>query len=300
MIFAVPSILTYKYKLLVINVLGGFAPSLIYAGAFYAALKSNKMLSAGSSIQGSKLVKSLRLNGSILEINSSNFMGSQVHRLSLSSTTIEFIGHEYRKEAYYAIKDAFNKNIFIMPVDENSIIDHKTIGMLGQLKNETDEYSIKGVLTKGNQKLINFTMTASMRREIEQMARIQLLGKKEGDIAKLNPNELTEKLNSISDREVSDYLNGLKSEMESSIPSIESSLVSVENLFTSFGLSSEKAASVTQYLRQNYQISGVGDIASLSRNELKRAFNEAASNSKVDLKTFILSIEAFFNNLTKK
>jgi hypothetical protein len=244
-------------------------------------------------LKGSTLVKRLTLKGDSLLVEDFN---KKTHTLSLSSSNIYRIDNEARREVYYIIKDAFNSPKFILPVTEDVLADEKSLSWFSQLKKNNDEYSIRHVLSQGNAKSIDIHKNKNIKSEIDTFARMNILSNKGVELSTMTPLELQQKLGQITDNEVREYLN----QTQGSFPqpsAIESNLQSVENLLVSFGINQEEAVKMTKYLRENYRITSVKDLANLSSQELTDAHSETIRNSEVDFKSFRRSLDTFFGSL---
>jgi hypothetical protein len=282
------------YSAPIVHVFGVTSPLLFSLVAVYAGLKRMQWLRGGDRLlKGSVLVKKLSLNGETILVEDFN---KKTHSLSLSSSNIYRIDNDVRREIYYIIKDAFNSPKFILPVTEDALADEKSLSWFSHIKKNNDEYSIKQVLSKGNAKSIDIHKTKNVKSDIDTLARMNILSNKEAQLSTLTPLELQQKLGLVRDSEVREYLNQVQGSFLQDSP-IESNLQSVENILVSFGINQEEAVKMTKYLRENYRISSVNDLAHLSSQELIDAHSETVRNSEVDFKSFKRSLDSFFGSL---
>jgi len=289
---AVPMGLVSLNKVAIASLLGTYAPHLLILGSFYAGLRRYQWLTRGNRIvKGSQLVTSLRLNGDNLEVVS--YPSNSRHVLSLSSTSVVRVENDARTEVYYLLRNSENETKFILPVDTNAVVNQKFLDLFNLLRNPNDNYSIKQILLKGDKKLIDSQRHKSLRSEIDNMARINILTARGQDVTTLNSADLSERLYSIPDSEVADYLNSVRQGLSSNVSSLESQLVAVENLLSSFGVSREEATALTHFLRDNYRITSVNDLATLSREELSQAHFKTVRSSGVSFEDLRTNLEAF-------
>jgi hypothetical protein len=285
-----------KYSLHFKLLFGTSTPLLIVLGSLYAAATRYKWLTSNSYMRDGNIAKRVSLEGNSLKIESMELFSMKKHTLDLHSVKINLIENEARREAYYLIRDVNSKKTFILPLDDKAVADRKLINWISTAKTE-DNYSIKSTLTKGNT-LINLEAHRGVRSEIDKFARLHLLSELNPglDLSTLSPNELHEKLNTISDNEVKDYLERVNSQVESRKPAIETALVEVENFLVSLELSSEEAVNTTKYLRKNLRIEGVSDLKNLSISELTEALQNNSQKTKSELDLLLKEIQLFFKN----
>lgn len=287
--------MTLKYKFILSHALGAFSPYILLSGFLYASLKRHKWLTAGSKIQGAKLVTSLRLTESSLIVVS----GRGSTTLNLSSTKIQLVENDVRRDSYYIIKDSMNHNAFIMPIDGKAIFDHKALNMISTFKSTYDKYDIKNVLALGSHKLIDINKNKTIRNELDIVARINMLSSRQIELTNLTYEGLYDVLYSIPDSEVNQYLENVKNGI-TSVPEDGLNFAAVENLITSFGINRQEAIAMTVSLKKRYAIGSFSDVAYLNKDELKDSFNESVIESEVKFENFYTSIQVFFESLNKK
>jgi hypothetical protein len=289
-VFVVPSLLINNFSTFLTFKLGTLAPTFMYFGALYAALKYYKYLTT-STIPKSTLVQTLRLTDSTLLINDKI-------NLNLNSSRIHLIDGDFRRESLYVIHDTANKT-YVMPLNKNCTANVKALNNLIHSKSGYEEYSIKDVLALGNDKLIDTNKTKTMKNELDTLARINLLHSRQVDLLNLSVRELHEKLNSLPDSEVKEYLENVGKGLTSNQLSLETNLVAVENLLTSFGIEREEAVAMTQSLRRKFSINNVNDLATMSKENLRDSFNDSVSKSNLNFNALYKNIETFFESLNK-
>jgi hypothetical protein len=295
----VPSVLTLKYSLVISNAFGALSPHLLFLAAFYAGVKRHQWLTAGSKLKGAKLVKSLKVKGDNIIIKTFNLYGFSEKSFSLESIQIQLIENDLRRESYYVVRDLNSTSMYVMLIDEKSVIDVKSINNLSNLKKFNHEFNIRNVLMNRNPKIIDFSKTKIIRNEIDTLARMNLLIKY-NDISKLSIDEVHKKLNSIPDKEINEFLENTSKSIGSSLPSIESSLVGLENLLLSLGIIREEAVSMTQLLRKSFSINGISDLSRITQDDLRTAFEACISKSQITFDDLTTKIQIFFQSLEKK
>jgi hypothetical protein len=291
MVFFVPSLLIYKYSPFIAFHLGSFGPSLLFLGAAYAAVKRYNWLTASSILPGSTLVKSLRLTDSTLLINDKI-------NLNVNSAKINLVEGDFRRESLYVIRDNSNK-AYVMPLNKNSVANVKALNSLVNSKPGHEEYSIRDVLALGQKKLIDTNKTKTIKSELDSIARINLLHSRNVDLVNLSVTELHQKLNSIPDSEVNEYLENVSKGLTSAQVPLETNLVAVENLLTSFGIDRDEAVSMTQSLRRRFAINSLNDLSTMSKENLKDCFNESVTKSNLKFDALYKCIQTFCESLSK-
>lgn len=294
LIFGVPSTLAMKYSLHLKLLFGTSTPLIVVLGSLYAAACRYKWLTSNSYIKDGNIAKKVSLEGNSLKIESLELFAMKTYTLDINSVKIHLFENEARRETYYLIRDVNSKKTFILPLDDKAVADRKLLNWISTAKAE-DNYSILSTIAKGNT-LINLQAHKRLKSEIDNYARLHLLSQLNPglDLSTLTSNELHEKLNTISDTEVRDYLERVNNQVESVKPAIESALVEVENFLVSLGLSSEEAVNTTKYLRKNLRIEGVSDLRNLSTNELTEAVNKNSKKSGTELDLLVKEIQLFF------
>jgi hypothetical protein len=284
-----------NYSLYLQLILGSSAPSLIILGSAYLAARRYKWLTSSSYITDGHIAKKVTVENSNTLVIESLEIRKRTYRLNLNSVKIQLVENACRREPFYLIKDLSSNKSFILPLDDKAVADRKLINWLSQEKKD-DKYSIASTLSKGNH-LIDISANGRISNEIDNYARLNLLAElnKGLDLSTLTPNELHEKLNTISDNQVREYLDRIRSEVHSKQPAaIETSLVEIENFLASHGLSNDEAVNTTKYLRKHLRISNVTDLQSLSRNEVFEALEKNTQKSRSELDALLKEIQLFF------
>jgi hypothetical protein len=281
------------YSAGLVYTLGTSSPLLLSLAAIYAGAKRAQWLRAGDSIiKGSTLVKKMYFKGNTLEIESFN---KKIHTLDFSQATIKKVDNDARRESYYLVKDYQHNTLFVLPIVQDSLVNQKYLDWFVSLRNPNSEYSIRHVLMQGNKKVIDLNKGKYIKSEIETLARINLVSQKGVDLSILSTEEIHQAIGSVSDSEVSEYLKNTNTKLsEVNTPSLESNLVSVENLLNSFGVAKEEAVKMTKYLRDNFKINNVKDLSYLKGSELEDAFSECVKSSDVAFKNLKTNVDAFF------
>lgn len=282
------------YSAPLVHLFGASSPFFFSLGFVYAGLKRMQWLRGGDRlIKGSTLVKKLTLKGDSLVVED---FKKKTHTLSLSTAQIHRIDSEARREVYYIIKDAFNTPKFILPISESALADEKTLNWFAQLKKANEEYSIRHLLSLGDKKSIDINRSKNLNNEIETLARMNILSSQGVELSTLSATELNKKLGSVSDIQVHEYLSSAKEQLPRG-NTLESGLVAVENLLTSFGIVQEEAVKMTRYLRDNFKINGVKDLGNLTSEELSDAHSETVRISEVPFTNLQRSFDSFFGSL---
>jgi hypothetical protein len=209
--------------------------------------------------------------------------------------------NENSKETYYVIQDIVNKRIFTFPVNENTFIDRKLLDWLAS-KQHVEEYDISSILQKGEAKLIDLAGNKfkNISNDLDTLARIQILSTKIQpgiDLSTLTSRELYNKISNIPDGEISEYLNGIKNTLTSSVQSTESMLVEIENFLTHFGVERNSAVTLTKYLSKNLNVHKVHELYNLSLEEITYALK--ATGVGISPEALKMEIDTFFSTLKK-
>ncbi len=219
-------------------------------------------------------------------------LGKGAVTFNLSSVTLHKIENGIRTEGYYLIKDIYGDSKYILPIVEGANVDQKTLGYLADLRRSNDDYSIGRVLN--GDKLIDTQKGVSLRNEIDTLARMNLLSSQGVELSTLSAEEAQRRINSVSDEDLAKYLEDIKSTKLTKGNTLESNLVAVQNLLTSFGIELKEAEKMTKYLRENYKINEVRDLKHLSQDELEEAFSESVCKSQVTFEDLSTNIVTFF------
>jgi hypothetical protein len=255
------------------------APTLIYVVSAYYGLRI--------IINSQQNIKNLSYN----PINNKiNLNGTETPFDSLSSTFISAKGRNY-----FAIKKG-SENESILDINDYSVQDLKFLQLL-QNQNHfnkgdyqvTPELSLKG-------KLIDLSLNKSYKNDLDTITRLKILSNKESvDISTITPSELHKKLGLISDNEVEEHLNKIRSQASSG-SLLETNLVQIENFFINLGLNKDEALEVTKRLRKQLNVSVLSDLNNLSKSELESVFNEALKNGQ-EKENLYKQVKAFFSSI---
>lgn len=304
LIVAVPYILTAKYQLLLQLTLGASSPYLILGVAFYAAMKRYQWLTSGSKITGACIAKSVKIiDNSTIEIETMSLFKKCVKRVDLRRSHIQLVETDARRESYYVIKSYDNQSLYVLPISEKAIVDHKLLNWINKTRNTpNEEYDIRPLLTSEKQKLIEINKNNNMLNEIETLARIKIYTEKNqgSDLSNASSFEISKLLGQISDKEVQDYVSNLRGDNTGKLlQSIESSLVEIENFFVSLNLNREDAVNLTKLLKNKFKVSNVQEIRNLNNQELATLFDSLANKNATSLNDFKRNIRSFFDSINK-
>lgn len=295
LIFWVPTVAATNYSLYLQLLLGSSAPSLIIIGSAYLAARRYKWLTSSSYLADGHIAKKVTLEDQNTIVIESFEIRKRTYRLDINSVKIQLVENACRRESFYLIKDTGSKKSFILPLEDKAVVDRKLINWLNTSKKD-DKYSIASTLSKGNS-LIDISANRKISNEIDSFARLNLLAElnPELDLSILTPNELHEKLNSISDIQVKDYLDRVKSQVDGNQPAaIEASLVEIENFLATHGLTNEEAVNTTKYLRKNLRISNVVDLKNLTKDEVSEAIEKNTKRTISEVDVLFKEIQLFF------
>jgi hypothetical protein len=283
-------LLTINYKASIVHFLGGSAPYIFGFAAIYAGLKRRAWLRASRMVsEVNQVVEKLLLNGDKLTVITNR--GRTQKTWNLSQISFKKVEHSARTDSFYLIQDIYGDSKYILPIVDGANVNMKVLNWLGDLRRANDDYSIGRVLTEG--KFIDTRRTISIRKEIDTLARLNYLSSQGIELSTLTPQEIKNRVDSLSDQEISNYLEEINSLKLTHVPSLESNLMAVQNLLRSFGLEQVEAEKMTAYLREHYKISQVGDLKHLSAMELEEAFSESA-NSQENFEDFRNKLSLFF------
>jgi hypothetical protein len=299
--FAIPSYLSWKYALSLKIALSPSAPLLIGLASIFAGVKRYQYLTSASNYKGASVVQRLLFNGeSQLQITSFTIYGTlQTTNLNVSQTNIQLVETSCKGENYYLIRDQKDKVLFILPLSEGTLIDRRLVEWINRSKTKVHEdYDITNILLNSPSKLIDTNKSSNVKNNIENLARIHLLSRlnTSQDISTLTDQELIQRINTISDRDVNEFLVEIKGNV-SEKTNIETQLVQVENLLVSAGLNREDATKFTKFVRNNYRISKLSELKHLSDSELNEAFHETVTSSNVDYEDMRKYLDAYLNSL---
>ncbi len=283
-------LLTMNYKASIVHVLGASSPYILCLAAIYAGVKRSAWIRASKQVSNiNQVVEKLLLNGDKITIITNR--GKTQKTMSLSQITFSKVENNVRTDSYYLIKDVYGNSKYILPIVEEAIADMKILNWLGDIRRANDEYSIERVLSEG--KFIDTERSISIRKEIDTLARLNFLSSQGIELSTLSPEEIKNKIDSLSDLEISKYLEELTSSRLAQVQSIMSNELAVQNLLRSFGLQEVEAQQMTKYLRENYKLAQVRELRHLSVAELEEAFLESV-NSQVNFEEFRNKLANFF------
>ncbi len=282
--------------------LGALSPYALTAGFLYAAMLRHKWLTAGSKLQGASLVRSLKLSGDNLILNTFTALNtSKSQTLDLFSTRIKLVESDARKDSYYLIQDV-EGNSYIMPLDENAIADYKLLNYLScsKMMNTTD-YNITNLLISGKNQ-IDITRNNSITNDVDNLARINILAAKGVGMSDMTMAELQTSINSIPDSEVTEYLERMKNSIQSdnnSMNSVNSVNKQIEQLFITFGLNRNDAVNFASEIRKRCEINELSQLGKVSKEEFEMVFDDVCEESEIGVDEVYRKVKVFFESLNK-
>ena len=275
MVFTLPTYLTLKYSLFLKLTIASSAPTLFIGGALYAAFARYKWLLTSSK---GRLVNKLTFNGKEVEI----FSSFKTERVNIKSLEIELV-EQSRKESFYSIRNIDNDNVYILPLNEHAVADHKALNLLlNNNKLSGGKYDISNVVL--GRKHIEDKDVSS---EVDTLARINLLNVLTGN---LTSSELKYHLNSIPDNVVSDYLEQVRSKLAAED---NDSYAELSRFLNTLGANSELAS----HIKTNYHIHSVEGLKNLTKDQLTKAFNSVDTTGNFD--DFYAKFNSFFSTYNK-
>lgn len=179
-----------------------------------------------------------------------------------------------------------------MPLGEDGIADSKLINYLTKNSNKQNEnYDIGSLLIKGT-KHIDVNKHKYINEDIQHLARVKLFADKNPHIQLkgLPKSELKERISTITDQEVKDYVETLRNNIDGSRTNLED----VERLFTAEGLNGEEAKRLTSVLNTQFHIESIENLKSLSEEELKEAFLTTVRSKNISFHDFNKNINSFY------
>jgi hypothetical protein len=268
---------------------------LLLLASAYLAARRYKWLTSNSYIRDGHIAKKVTFEDQNNLVIETFAIKKRTFRFNLNSVKIQFVENAVRRESFYLIKDLGSKKTFILPLHDKAVADRKFINWLSTAKND-DKYSIGSTLSKGNN-LIDLYANRRISNEIDNFARLNLLAELNPglDMSTLTSNELHEKLNTISDNQVKEYLERVRNNIQSGQPAaIETSLVEIENFLVSQGLSNDEAVNTTKYLRKHLRISALSELKNLSKIEVIEALEKNTQKTKSECDALFKEIRLFF------
>ncbi len=201
---------------------------------------------------------------------------------NIKSLEIQLVEHS-RKESFYSIRNIDNNNVYILPLDEYSVADHKALNLLiNNNKLSGGKYDISK-LVLGRKHIEDKDVSS----EIDTLARINLLNVPTGN---LSPTELKYHLNSIPDNVVSDYLDQVRNKLAAEE---NDSYAELLRFLNTLGANSELAP----HIKTNYHIHTVDGLKNLTKDQLAKAFNSVNKTGNFD--DFYAKFNSFFSTYSK-
>lgn len=183
-----------------------------------------------------------------------------------------------------------------MPLDERSVVDHRLLGWLNLTKGRTeDRYDIGHLLLKGQNKL-DLHHDKHLSENIENLARIKLFSEQFPDIEirTLPKKEILQKLSTITDEQVHNYIEDLRTRSSNNQEAQSTPLIDVETVLVAEGIEREEAQRLAEYLNKNYNINTVSGLRHLKEHELNAAFSETVRRSKINFSDFNRKLNSIF------
>lgn len=139
------------------------------------------------------------------------------------------------------------------------------------------------VLIKKNGCIDDFhVLNLAKNQELDQMTRIKIAEEKFGLtlLRSLTNSDLNDKLNSISDKEVNEYINKVDSRISSNNKKSTSIRDDLTDFSVALGMTVEESASFSNILLAEFNLTDLSQLKSLEKTALKNLLNRVRINIK--------------------